>query len=95
MMPNRWTVFCPLTVMFTMYAPLAMSPGRSRMVVKRSPLLPNSLAKTCLPKMFWMSRMIRSGSSTVCAMPKAHAATSPSWIAFATAAVLLFTCIFW
>lgn len=25
----------------------------------------------------------------------AHAATSPSWIAFATAAVLLFTFIFW
>jgi len=49
MMLNRWTVFCPLTVMFTMYTPLAMSLGRSRMVVKRSPLFPNSLAKTCLP----------------------------------------------
>ena len=49
MMLNRCTVRSPFTVMFTMYTPLAMSLLRFKMVLKRSPLFPNSLAKTCLP----------------------------------------------
>ena len=48
-MLNRCTVFLPFTVMLTMYTPLAISLERLRMVLKRSPLFPNSLAKTCLP----------------------------------------------
>ncbi len=48
-MLNRCTVRWPFTVMFTKYTPLAMSPGNCRMVLKRSPLLPNSWANTCLP----------------------------------------------
>ena len=49
MMLNRCTVLRPFTVMFTRYTPLAMSPGSCRMVLKRSPVLPNSWVKTCLP----------------------------------------------
>ncbi len=46
---RRCTVRSPFTVMFTMYTPVAMSPGRSSTVVKRSPLLLYPFLNTCLP----------------------------------------------